>query len=342
MKKITKVCYLILGSLFFVSCSQKENRLEPKRTVIAGVVENFSDNANALVVYFCNPLSDEEQFVQSLIKSKGCFQAEHEYIFAQNLTIRFAGRSINLFVHPGDSVFVSIDGAKIESDFANAVTFSGDNSKLNKELYLWCDYSYNTIPTLFDYYASPEDFLASVKKTFDIAQDSIRAYAKKNGMSNSLRKWAFIDHKFSVTNHLMHYNAGASTWDVFTNAIFDVFNENNFQTMYFPIYLSVCMNTFIESDAEILRLFTEKKHAQVFQLIIKRLHEKVPKGIVRDMMLFSILKNGLTEMPELYDALPEIKIAFSQKFFNKKLDEIVKKNKVPGQALSETLLNTDR
>ena len=339
MKNLTKIFYLVLGSLFFVSCSQKENRLEPKRTVIAGVVENFSDEANVLVINFCNPLSDENQFAQSLSKSNGHFQTEHEYVFAQNLTIRFANKFINLFVNPGDSVFVSIDGNKVNDDFINAVTFSGDNSKLNKELFLWTDYAYKLDIPQFDNNASPEDFLASVKQVFDITQDSIEIYAKKTKMSDFLKEWAFIDHKFIVANYLMDYNAEAKAWDIFTDQIFDVFNENNFQTMFFQYHLSVCMNALTKSNDEISGLFTEKKYVQGIQLTIENLLEKAPKGIVRDVMLFKFLNEVFVEMPELYDALPVIKTAFSHELFIKKLDKIVVENSDSGQG--QSLLETE-
>ena len=74
-----KIFYLMLGCVLFFSCSREKNTLEPKRTVIAGVVNNFSDNAHILVVNYCNPLGDENRFAQDLIETKGYFQTEHGY-----------------------------------------------------------------------------------------------------------------------------------------------------------------------------------------------------------------------------------------------------------------------
>ena len=332
-----KAFYLILGSIFCFACSQEKNKLEPKRTVIAGVVNNFSDDANTILINYCDYFSDERRFAQNLTESNGFFQTEHEYIFAQDITINYSNRFISIFIHPGDSIFVSIDAKEIEHNFNNAVSFSGDNSEQNKELFIWHNYSSHLInqsTPKFDDNASPEDFLASVKQEFNKAQDSIMAYSKRVNMSDFLKEWAYVNHKFTIANYLMDYNnPEANRWDVFTDPIFDVFNENNFQTMYFPYHLGVCMNALIRGEAEITRLFSEQGYIPATRLVIEKLFEKAPEGVVRDVMLFDFLKKVIKEMPELYDSIPDIKTSFSQDFFNNELEKLSEKNKIIDQTL---------
>jgi len=117
MKNSVLIIITALIAAGFLSCSQKKNKLEPKRTVITGIVTNFSDNAHLLVLNYCNPFSDKNRFTQDLIESNGRFHIEHEYVFAQHITMRFANKFINLFVHPGDSIFVSIDANEIQSNY---------------------------------------------------------------------------------------------------------------------------------------------------------------------------------------------------------------------------------
>jgi len=338
MRNFRKVFYLLLGSLLLASCAEERRALEPKRTVIAGFVDHFSEAANVVVVNFCDPLSEENRFAQNLTESEGAFHTEHAYAFAQNITIRFANGFVNLFVHPGDSVFVHIDGAKVNDDFINAVTFSGDNAERNEELFRWTRNSYKGGVPQFDYNAPPEVFLASVQQKLDVARDSVEAYAERTKASDFLREWAYVDQKFMIANYLMDYAAETNKWDVFTHPMFDVFNENNFQTMYFQYHLSVCMHALVWSDAEISRLFTEKKYVQGLRLTIDALLEKAPKGVVRDLMLFGYLKSGLTQMPELYEALPEIKTAFSQAYFSEKLERVIGKSK---EAVPSSLSDTE-
>ena len=335
MNSLKRVFYLVLGIVLFFACSQDRNRLELKRTVIAGVVKNFSDEV--VLINYCDNLSDERRFAPNLSESKGYFQTEHGYLFAQNITIRFANRFINLFVHPGDSVFVTIDASEIRQNFNNAVTFSGDNSKLNKELFLWYNYSsqlFNQNIPQFDNNVSPENLLASVKREFNKAQDTIKAYSKRTGMSDFLENWAYIDNKFTIANFLMDYNnQEANRFEIFTNPIFDVFNEKNFQTMYFPYHLGVCMNALTsQHQVEISRLASEEKYVPIIELVIEKLFEKAPKGVVRDVMLFGFLKSIINEMPVLYDSIPNITTIFSQNFFNTELERLAEKNKSIEQA----------
>lgn len=309
---------LLLGIVFLSSCSSANKELEAKRTVIAGVVHNFSDVANVLVVNYCDPLSDEHRFAQSLAESDGCFHVQHEYVFPQNLTIRLANRFVNVFVFPGDSLFVNIDAGKIATNQENAVEFAGRNAELNRELFQWTARSYGHSEFLFDENASPSVFLASVKRNFQAAKDTIEAYSQRTAMSDFMKNWAFTDHKFIAANYFADYrNPETDKWDVLTDAVLNVFDENNFQTMYFQYHLSACIAALIEDDASLGRLLSEKEYAAAVRSMIGKLSEKVPEGTVRDVMLFLFLQEILEDAPELYDICPEIGIAFSSPLFPK-------------------------
>ena len=329
MRDLRKLIYLVLVCFLYYACLQEKSRFEPKRTVIAGVIKNFTEEV--VLINYCDYFSDARRFAPELRESGGYFQTEHEYLFAQNITIRFANKFVNLFINPGDSVFVTIDANEVQRNFDNAVTFSGANSELNRELFLWHNYFsrlFNQNIPQFDNNASPEDFLASVERAFNNAQDSINAYSERTGMSDFLKNWAYTDCKFTIANYLMDYNnTKANRWDIFTNPIFDVFNENNFQTMYFFPHLLVCRNVLIRDDDEIGRLFSEKRYVPATRLTIEQLLDKAPKGVVRDVMLFDFLKNILIEMPELYDSIPNTKAFFSRDFFNTELERLAEQHK---------------
>ncbi|HQB29017.1 MAG TPA: TlpA disulfide reductase family protein [Paludibacter sp.] len=329
MSDLRKIFYLVLGGIFFLACSRGDNHPEPKRTVIAGVVNNYTDEV--ILINYCDDLSDERRFAPELTKTNGYFHTEHDYLFAQNITIRFSNRFINLYINPGDSVFVTIDAQKTENDFNNAIAFSGANPELNKELFLWCNHFYhlfNQILPQFDFDTDPDDFLAEVKQEFGKVEDSIAAYAERTGMSDFLKSWAYVDGKFLIANYLMDYrHEETDSWDIFTNPIFDVFNESNFRTMYFFPHLLVCMNSLVRDDDQISRLFSEKDYTYAARLTVKKLNEKAPKGLVRDVMLFDFLKNGQNEVPGLSDSIPGLNALFSRKFFIEKLEELAKKNR---------------
>ncbi len=329
MQKI-KLFGIILGSLFFISCrSQAQNTFTAKRTIITGLVTNFSEKYNVIIVNYCDPIQEYEvRYAQKLSESQGSFLTEHKYTFAQNLTVRLGNQFINVFIHPGDSVFITIDANKLENNLNDAVRFSGDNANLNQELFSWTtSHQYNYTPQV-DYTVSPADFLKNIEANFKAGKDSIQAYASQTNMSRFLEKWAFIDYKFTQANQLMDYDhPEANNWNLFTHPIFDVFNEDNFQTMMFPYHLGVCMNALIRDDAELKQLFTAEKQGPAIRLLIKKLSEKAPKGIVRDVMLFDFLKARLKENIQLYDSIPEIATAFSQAYFHHELKTFIEKQR---------------
>ena len=53
-------------------------------------------------------------------------------------------------------------------------------------------------------------------------------------------------------------------------------------------------------------------------------------------MLFNFLKGALNEMPEIYDSIPAIKVAFSQDFFRNELERIAKTNTTDEQKLKQS------
>lgn len=335
MKTTRTLFYLTLVVVLFVSCAPKGNTLEPKRTVISGVVKNFTEETGVITVNYCDPLSNERKFAQNLSESNGYFQVEHDYTFSQNLTLSFARKFINIFVHPGDSIFVTIDA---NEDFKDGITFSGDNSELNKELFLWTDYSYPILNWDIQLeFNSPDELLASLKREFQKSKDSISAYSERENMSVFLKEWAYIDRKYIIANSLIDYyiehSSSERTWDIFTDPIFDVFNDDNFHSNIFSIHADACMGALSRSDVEINRLISEKAYIPAIRLVIERLHNRAPEGIVREYMLFNYLKGAINQMPEIYDSVPEIKAAFSHDFFKKELEKIVlEKTKVQESA----------
>jgi thiol-disulfide isomerase/thioredoxin len=315
---------IVVLIVLFSSCSSKRTELQPKRTIISGVVKNMPENSTALVVNFCDELSDEQRFAQDLTLSDGKFQVVHDYVFAQNLTIRYANSFINFYVIPGDSVFLTIDGLKVKQHQNDAVTFSGDNAQINEQLFRWTNYVYKLPMPEFNPAAAQGDFLQQIKQCFDAMHDTINAYSQRNAMNDFVKQWAFTDYKFVVANQLTDYEDNASQWDVFTDSIFDVFNEQNFQTMYFPIHLGFCLNALVARNTEISQQFKQKEYKNGIYSVINELTEKTPTGTVRDIMLYKFLLRGLGEMPELYDSIPELQTLFSQPLFIDKLQSFVR------------------
>jgi thiol-disulfide isomerase/thioredoxin len=310
---------MVVAIALFTFCSPKSRELQPKRTVISGKVINMAENATVLLVNFCNPLSEEQRFAQDLAASNGTFHVAHDYVFAQNLSISYDRSFINLYVAPGDSVFLTIDGLKFQQHSSDAVTFSGDNAKINGQLFRWAKYAYQLPIPQFNTAAPPDEYLHSVGQCFGAMQDTIAAYAQRNEMNDFVKRWAFVDYKFVAANYMLDYEDKANKWSVFTDSIFDLYSEQNFQSMYFQYHLGACMNALVAGNEEIRDLLNSEKYKTALHALAEELSEKAPEGVVRDMMLYSFAHRVMEKMPELYDSIPELKSFFSQPVVREKI-----------------------
>ncbi|MDR1584335.1 MAG: TlpA family protein disulfide reductase [Prevotellaceae bacterium] len=321
--------YLTVISIItlFISCSfnNKSDKLQPKRTVISGKVINIPENSTVVQINFCNPLSDKRRFAQDLTTSGGTFCTTHDYVFAQNITIRYERSFINLYVVPGDSVFVTIDGLKFQQCQNDAIVFSGDNAEINEQLSRWVDYSYKKLPVPeFNPSASPDKYLQSIKQCFDVMQDTIAAYAQRNEMNDFMKQWAFMDYKFRVANTLLEYEDKTSRWRVFSDSIFNIYDEQNFQSMLFFYHLYACTFALVNSDETIMKLLEQGEHKSATYVMIEKLSENAPEGTVRDMILHTFVCNIMDEKPELYDSIPELKSFFSQPVIRENIESFVR------------------
>jgi thiol-disulfide isomerase/thioredoxin len=309
-------CFLAFASVISVVSCSSGKEWQARRTVISGAVKNGTEAV--LLVNFCDPLSDEQRFAQNLTNTNGNFHATHDYVFAQNATVRYGNSYINFYISPGDSVFIAIDGSKLQQNRDDAVTFSGDNAQINEQLFRWTKHAYHDIPE-FNPLAPPNEYLDSIKQCFRAMQDTIDAYSRRNEMSDFMKRWALTDYKFIVANYLMDYEGTDKKWDVFTDSIFDLYNEQNFQSMYFPYHLKVCISALVTGNDTISAQMKRKEYASALRSVMKELSGKAPEGKVRDMMIYLPARQLMSEVFHLYDSVPELKSFFSQPVFDEKL-----------------------
>jgi thiol-disulfide isomerase/thioredoxin len=314
-------CFWAFASVVSVVSCSFEREWQAKRTVISGAVKNGTETV--LLVNFCDPLSDEQRFAQNLTNTNGNFHAIHDYVFAQNATVRYGNSFINFYINPGDSIFIAIDGAKLQQNRDDAVTFSGDNAQINEQLFRWTKYAYHDIPE-FNPLAPPREYLDSIRQCFRAMQDTIDAYSRRNEMSDFMKRWALTDYKFVVANYLMDYEGAENKWNVFTDPIFDLYNEQNFRSMYFPYHLAVCMNALATDNDAISAQMQRKEYAAALRSLMNELSGKAPRGKVGDMMIYLSARRLISESFQLYDSVPELKSFFSQAVFDEKLKALAR------------------
>lgn len=279
----------ILLYAFVVLCitSCKTIPLNFKETVISTEVENYSENP-AIIINFCSPFSDSDRTACDLSKTGGKCSFEYKYAYPQNITIKYAGKFINVFITPGDSIHLKIDAEKMKNGVTEAVRFYGKNAEMSREINMYYEQGFPEIP-LFDESSSYNDFINSIRKAIDSAKDSIESYAALYHSSKAFKEWAVRDYTFIVANYIVDYK-GEKRWEVFTDSVFNVFDTRNFETMYFPYHLQSLRDEILNKIPDIKALVENEKYEIIFNEAEKIIVQLTPAGDVREMIRFYIYK----------------------------------------------------
>ena len=142
MRHILSITVLLFILHFLVGCQsikepeQKYDGTKPVRTVIAGKVIDPPED-NETLMFIINDLPTARQLIDySYIDLKdSTFKFVIERYLPQDIMIKY-GQLFSVLVHPGDSLFITIDGKKInKNDFKyNMLKFSGEPAEFNKLL----------------------------------------------------------------------------------------------------------------------------------------------------------------------------------------------------------------
>ncbi|MDR1274296.1 MAG: hypothetical protein LBK12_07085 [Odoribacteraceae bacterium] len=208
----------------------------------------------------------------------------------------------------------------------DAVSFSGDGAQLNSEIYRWRDYSHGLKIPEFDPKSVPEEYLQAIKQCLEEIRDTIDAFPWHGDKGDRARQRVMIDYKFLVANHLHDYEDKANKWCMYTDAIFDVYDEQNFGSVSFIFHLSDCWRALVDEDPGIQALFRQEDSHAAFRTVIAGLSAKAPRGGVRDMMLYSLARRMLLREPDLLDSVPEMEAFFSQPLVLERLKSLAQEN----------------
>ncbi|MCD8179145.1 MAG: TlpA family protein disulfide reductase [Tannerellaceae bacterium] len=274
---------------------------------------------NALIVNYCDPVQDD-RYGTDLSASNGLFKAIHYYTFPRNLTIRYNNQFINVYINPGDSVFVTIDGEMLNIDPQQAVTFSGSNADVKQQIYQWTTHIYKQ-PIPYPEEDSAEERLAFLKQQVAIIQDTLNAFSQRVPMSEEAGQWAIMDYKYILANYyLSDFTDDKQYWKILTDPFLDVFNEFSVGTMYFDSHINACMGSLIAGIPDFSELMVQKKYSTLIQQVYTALHEKAPEGKVRDLMLYYWINQLITYYPESIEEITNLPGLFAETVFQEQLN----------------------
>lgn len=317
---------IILILFLFIASSvhgQIQQRYLPKRTVIAGsVVGNVTDSPDVLTVLFCDPTIESSKVRNVFrISENRNFHAEVNIFFAQNTTIKYDNTFYNLFLSPGDSIYIKIDHS--QGDICKQIVFSGNNAELNNQFTPFVHYLYRLIqPNNVNIKTSKADAIASFKRYMKTMGDSIDSYAKTNELMPEITEWAKREALYAIANQTFDYTA--NQLDLASDAIFEVYNPDNFKSMYYPYHLMGYMRSLLRSDSCFINIAPDDINTKIDVLL--KIVGKIPSSISRDYILYQLMKDFISSYDvDVFDMRTDIIGLFSNHYFVNRLQEEVAK-----------------
>lgn len=321
MKQFVFLFFALWAVSAAAQSSQSEyKKLHPERTVVAGQLKNLRlGDGKVVTVNYCDPLNNKDKAARE-VSPDGTFHTDYPMNFAQNITVNYGGRFINLFVHPSDSVFIEIDMNQYRDGGFDGVVASGSNADINNKLPAFYDYMCHLPIPKFDLTLPPDEFVASLKGFLEQAHDSIDRYAREKSLPPSLVEWGKRDLKYAYANYILDYGEDdlQARYQVFSDPLFDLYDPAGFQSMMFPYHLSAVARTIVQKTPEIMEGARAMDAGKTLEAGLKE-YLKLPSSLARDYMLYSFLEQVAKIQPRVADSLPEG--VFSDAYFRQKLRE---------------------
>ncbi|PZR28929.1 MAG: hypothetical protein DI535_04220 [Citrobacter freundii] len=292
--------------------------IKPKQVIItASLVHADSSTPRAMVFNFLNPFIRNRK--SAAFDEHNKLSSSEEMISTQNMTVMYNDMFINLLVKPGDSVHLTIDGARLKEKDFRWLTISGDNARQSEQVNRWHQF-FNTHFNETFRPGTVAQLLDSVKLVYNNCVATLDSYATVNHLLPEVKKWAAIDLRYTVSYWASDLltTKDSSTGKInynhalFADPFFDQYSPSGFASMMFPYHLGNYVFTLLKTDSNIYRLQQQLRYREAAERTLVLL-KKEKKTLSRDYMLFSLLNSYLSKSPSLLDSLKDIQGLFSDK-----------------------------
>lgn len=298
---------------------------ERNEVVIAGKVINATETSPKVLKFnFCDPLISGAQSAQ--LDPNGEFRVSHEMMYTQNMTVHFLRYFINLYVQPGDSVYLTIDASRLNEPDFTWLTISGDHAAISTPLNLAVNYLYQLPVRTNNLSLAPPDMLNALKQDYQYYLQHLEKYTKEKGLPPAVTEWAKRDLRFLISNSIADYGMQkngsraerCARVKLFSDPFFDTYNPENFQSMMFASHVGNYVFALTRSDST---LTGGEGPAEVLQRTITALSAE-PAGEVRDYMLYLASHSFVKKHPGLLDSVQNITSLFTKAAFFSALKKI--------------------
>lgn len=212
--KTNLLAFTFLLTTLIIGCS-KSNKQKTDQIIIAGKIDNYnkdSDN-NLIEIIFKNIMySQTNELIQ--ISENGEFKHITERPFPQDFMLAY-GSIINLYVSPGDSIFIEIDNRLLYANRLNLnkhdlIKISGTSSIINSDIIKYNKFFNDSV---FNWSAeekaiiesTPDQYKVYIENRTKKYNEFIQKFNFENNTSKEFQNWAKYEIEYGVLDDLMRY-----------------------------------------------------------------------------------------------------------------------------------------
>jgi thiol-disulfide isomerase/thioredoxin len=331
MNFIKSLFALTFLSLIFIGCqSETKDFLDkPKEVVITGQVINRLNYQPKSIAVIINDIASGEQLrVVDDLNEDGFFECRFERFYPQEVMLKYE-TIFNIFVHPGDSIHIVLDGEKLSTEEGQyqVISFSGDAVEENEQINTFQKWFAPISMKEFMYQVEesrlgPERYIQyreSLRKSYH--QTRIK-FVEKNKVSKTIDSWIYYEIENDFFHGLVYYpekhqslNKLPPSWKI-PDGYYDFFKNiklplesvgnahfaTNLTTDYFRLYVyNKMLNEKTNYDpADDTRLQEGKTALNIPITVdpyVDRIEKYTPKGLFRQLVLnwyfTSLLKSSM-------------------------------------------------
>lgn len=292
-----------------------------KQTIITGEITNRTHyDQRVVTINYLDPTSTRD-VMEVKLSADHKFKSRYDLLFAQNITLTYGDHRINLFISPADSIHITIDMNRYRKGDDDAILFSGNGAEINNQF----TGLYNYLSTLkqpqFNLLLPPQELVKEVERAIVVQCDSMERYATEHQLSPFVTNWARTNIKFTISNGLMGYakRDNPKRLELYTDSLFDVYNNDNFQSAAFQNHLIALFNPLMMSNAKV-RECMQSVDVENGSVAAIEMMSELPESHARDLMAFMLLSESIVAHPSVYEKIPDT--FFGERELYKRLEKL--------------------